>query len=112
MKSLTDRASYQDSHSGAAIILILLLFLAPILFNSFALAEETSTAKSVKSADTVSDYRQKTDRLVGIAIRGDASASEELDKMYKDSEAVNWFRRAGEQGDPVAQLMLGRMFDK
>ena len=58
-----------------------------------------------------SDYGARAERLVGLATtRGDTSSSSELNSIYKDPKAVEWFRQAGEQGDAVAQLMLGRMF--
>ncbi len=58
-----------------------------------------------------SPFRARAEQLVAlVSTRGDASAKEELDRMYKDQEAVKWFRQAGEEGDDLAQLMLGRMF--
>jgi TPR repeat protein len=58
-----------------------------------------------------SEHRKKAERLAGLIVaRGDASAREELYRMYKDPEAVKWFRQAAERGDAVAQLWLGRMF--
>ena len=59
------------------------------------------------------DYREEVIRLLSIKSRGGHpahSAVKGLNNMYKDPEAVKWFRQAGEQGDPVAQVMLGRMF--
>ncbi len=55
-----------------------------------------------------SKYKEKAERIGAlVATRG--YAAEELE-MYKDAETVRWFRRAGEQGDAVAQVCLGRMF--
>ena len=57
-----------------------------------------------------SDYGARAERLVGLATTRGTSSSSELNSIYKDPKAVEWFRQAGEQGDAVAQLMLGRMF--
>ena len=75
----------------------------------------STVAPSVKPTESplvsrFSDYRAKSIRLQGILNRGDRSAHEGLNNMYKDQEAVKWFRQASDQGDPVAQFMLGRMF--
>jgi hypothetical protein len=49
------------------------------------------------------------------AENGDASAQNELGRMYEDgkgvpkndAEAVRWYRKAAEQGDALAQISLG-----
>lgn len=70
----------------------------------------SSTSPEVTSVLSTK-YREKAERLVTLLVtRGEAASREELNRMYKDPKAVKWFREAGEQGDPVAQLMLGRMF--
>ena len=59
----------------------------------------------------VSDYKARTERLLGwFTAHSDTATRGELDRMYKDPEAVKWFRQASDQGDAIAQLMLGRMF--
>ncbi|HVN77809.1 MAG TPA: caspase family protein [Terriglobia bacterium] len=58
-----------------------------------------------------SEYREKAERLGTLwAARGDAATQGELSGMYKGPEGGKWLRQAGQQGDPVAQLLLGRMF--
>lgn len=59
-----------------------------------------------------SDLRQKAERLVALSFTpGNGSDSKELNRLYKDPDAVKWIRQAAEEGDPLAQVLLGRMFD-
>jgi TPR repeat protein len=58
-----------------------------------------------------SEYKKKAERLWALSVTSnDASAREELSRMFEDAEAVKWFRQAADQGDAVAQLWLGQMY--
>ena len=68
------------------------------------------TIASIPAPSPVSDCRATADRLAALACtRSDRSSWDGLNRMCNDSQAVKWFRRAAEQGDQLAQLMVGRM---
>jgi TPR repeat protein len=59
-----------------------------------------------------SEYRKRAERLGALdATKGDAGTLEELNRMYRDPEAVKWFRQAAQEGDALAQWWVGRMFE-
>jgi TPR repeat protein len=70
---------------------------------------QPSTLESALVAS--SKYREKAERLGDLlSARGDPATRKEIEQMYRDPEAVKWFRQAAEAGDALAQLWVGRMF--
>ncbi len=58
-----------------------------------------------------SKYREQAERLGNLlSTHGDHATRKEVEQMYKDPEAMKWFRQAAEAGDALAQLWVGRMF--
>lgn len=55
--------------------------------------------------------RQRIERLLGFLDPDDGSSRQAFERMFKDPEAVKWYRQAAEQGDPFGQMMLGLMYD-
>jgi len=56
------------------------------------------------------DYENKVKRLVSLWEKGDWSTEKELERMYRDPDAVKWFRQAAQEGNALAQFNLGRMY--
>jgi TPR repeat protein len=65
----------------------------------------------VLSSSTDWNYRVRAERILKLANTGTkAPFREDLSRMCKDPEAMKWFHRNGEQGQAVAQTILGLMY--
>jgi len=85
-----------------------------VMLASFA-AAQSQALQDVQSALQRKDYATALRAVRPLAQGGDPNAQFILGTMYavglgvarSNSDAVNWFRKAAEQGHPVAQSNLG-----
>src|SRR5665213_4507977 len=85
------------------------------LLAGLAIAQSSQSLQDVQSAIQRKDYATALRIVRPLAQGGDAAAQTILGSMYalgygvsrSSPEAVNWFRKAAEQGQPVAEGNLG-----
>jgi TPR repeat protein len=82
------------------------------------LAQTASLAK--EGASVGRSHRGGSQRIITLALRGDAHAQAILGFMYANGRgvpqsydvAVDWYLQSAERGDPTGQYLLGLMYDK
>jgi uncharacterized protein len=75
---------------------------------------------SILTAGTAGELGAATNKVFASAYHGNAHSQAVLGFMYETGRgvpqnfenAVAWYRRAAEQGEPAAQHLLGLMYDK